>query len=124
MWSETCVLHLFAPAYIHRSKGGMHLEPDLIDRLGAAVPGGVHGIGGCRGVFAAAHSPALHPAHLVRYGGGHHAGSQRVEPAAARYRARPAAGHPGLDRAFDSAGAGGRGPFAAGAGTAAAWCWR
>ena len=66
----------------------MYREPDRFHCVGAAVSGGVHYTGGSRRVFAAAAVAALHAAHPVRHGSGHHAGGQCVEPAAACYPAR------------------------------------
>ena len=68
----------------------MYREPDRFHCVGTAVPGGVHYTGGSRCVFAAAAVAALHAAHPVRHGSGHHAGGQCVEPAAACYSLRPA----------------------------------
>ena len=79
--SSWTVLHLFTFAHIQRAKGECCFEPDDLDCMGAAVSGGVHYIGRGGGVFAAAAVAALHAAHPVRHGSGHHAGGQRMEPA-------------------------------------------
>ena len=57
----------------------MYREPDRFHCVGTAVSGGVHYTGGSRRVFAAAAVAALHAAHPVRHGSGHHAGGQCVE---------------------------------------------
>ena len=75
----------------------MYREPDRFHCVGAAVPGGVHYTGGSRRVFAAAAVAALHAAHPVRHGSGHHAGGQCVEPAAACYPARTDFAASGMD---------------------------
>ena len=56
----------------------MYREPDRFHCVGTAVSGGVHYTGGSRRVFAAAAVAALHAAHPVRHGSGHHAGGQCV----------------------------------------------
>ena len=73
----------FCPFVHTKGKGGMRLEPDRFHTWDLAVPGGVYRVGSSRGVFAAQADKAGNPAHFVRNGGGHHAGGQRVEPAAA-----------------------------------------
>ena len=73
----------FCP-FVHKTgKGGMRLEPDRFHTWDLAVPGGVYRAGSSRGVFAAQAGKTGYPAHFVRRGGGHHAGGQCVEPAAA-----------------------------------------
>ena len=116
-------------------KGGMYREPDCFHCVGAAVPGGVRlTLGAGRRVFAAAAVAALHAAHPVRHGSGHHAGGQCVEPAAACYPARTDFAASGMDPIGSGACAGRSGPFAggtvlpgscwqAGPGTADVWCW-
>ena len=61
----------------------MRLEPDRFHTWDLAVPGGVYRVGSSRSVFAAQAGKTGYPAYFVRNGGGHHAGGQRVEPAAA-----------------------------------------
>ena len=69
---------LFCPFAPTTGKGGMRLEPDRFHTWNLAVPGGVYRAGRSRGVFAAQAGKTGYPAHLVRYGSGHHAGGQRV----------------------------------------------
>ena len=59
----------------------MRLEPDHFHTWDLAVPGGVYRAGSSRGVFTAQAGKTGYPAHLVRHGGGHYAGGQRMEPA-------------------------------------------
>lgn len=92
----------------------MYREPDRFHCVGAAVPGGVHYTGGSRCVFAAAAVAALHAAHPVRHGSGHHAGGQCVEPAAACYPARTDFAASGMDPIGSGACAWRSGPFAGG----------
>ena len=109
--------------FVHTTgKGGMRLEPDRFHTWDLAVPGGVHRAGSGRGIFAAQADKTGYPAHPVRDGGGHHAGGQRVEPAAASHcpvAGRGGMGAPGAGAYFRRCGA-----FAAGRCRRAAAGWR
>ena len=112
----------FCPFVHTTGKGGMWLEPDRFHTWNLAVPGGVYRAGRSWGVFAAQASKTGYPAHLVRHGGGHYAGGQRVEPAAAGHcpvAGQGSVGAPGAGAYFRRCGA-----FTAGGCRRAAACGR
>lgn len=92
--SAFCI-HTLSFCRIHRWEGGMQCERLSVFGGRPAAACALHRAGCGGGLSGAAGRRAAHPADALRYGGGHHAGRQCVEPAPARHRAgrgRAAAG--------------------------------
>ena len=80
-------LHIPPFRRIHRWEGGMQCERLSVCSGHPAAAGALYGAGSGGGLSGASGRRAPHPADALRHGGGHHAGRQRVEPAAACHRA-------------------------------------
>ena len=111
-------LHIPPSLRIHRWEGGMQCERLSVCGGHPAAAGALYGAGGGGGLSGASGRRAPHPADALRHGGGHHAGRQRVEPAAACHREGGGRDAAGLAGPGGGVGAGGCGSAAAGRG-----CW-
>ena len=107
-------LHIPSFRRIHRWEGGMQCERLSVCSGHPAAAGALYGAGSGGGLSGASGRRAPHPADALRHGGGHHAGRQRVEPAAACYPARTDFAASGMDPIGSGACAWRSGPFAGG----------
>ena len=109
-------LHIPPFRRIHRWEGGMQCERLSVCSGHPAAAGALYGAGSGGGLSGASGRRAPHPADALRHGGGHHAGRQRVEPAAACHREGGGRDTAGLAGPGGGVGAGCCGPAAAGRG--------